>query len=60
MVRLYTIWAVAVLGLLGYAQYVGWSFTTVTEAKTNPRSVRNNPGSYRPSYYSPGPVLRGK
>jgi hypothetical protein len=60
MVKLYTLWAIAVLGLLGYGQYVGWSFTTVTEAKTNPRSVRNNPGSYRPSYYSPGRVLRGK
>ncbi|MBY0490479.1 MAG: hypothetical protein K2R93_11615 [Gemmatimonadaceae bacterium] len=60
MVKLYTLWAIAVLGMLGYAQYTGWSFTTVTEAKTNPRSVRNNPGSYRPSYYSPGRVLRGK
>lgn len=60
MTKLYTLWAVAVLGLLGYGQYVGWSFTTTTEARTNPRSVRNNPGSYRPSYYSPGRVLRGK
>jgi hypothetical protein len=60
MVRLYTLYAAVVLGLLGYAQYTGWSFSTVNEARTDPRSVRNNPGSYRPTYYSPGRVLRGK
>jgi hypothetical protein len=56
----YTVWAALVLGLLGYAQYVGYSFSSVSEARTNPRSVRDNPGSYRPSYYLPGRVLRGK
>jgi hypothetical protein len=56
----YTVWAALVLGLLGYAQYVGYSFSTVNAARTNPRSVRDNPGSYRPTYYFPGRVLRGK
>lgn len=60
MVRFYLLWAVVVLGGLGYAQYTGWSFSKVDEARTDPRSVRNNPGSYRPTYYSPGRVLRGK
>ncbi len=60
MKLVYTLWALAVLGVLGYAQYIGWSFSSVDEARTDPRSVRNNPGSYRSSYYSPGRVLRGK
>jgi hypothetical protein len=56
----YTLWAALVLGVLGYAQYIGWSFSKVNEARTDPRSVRNNPGSYRSTYYVPGRVLRGK
>jgi hypothetical protein len=56
----YSLWAVLVLATLGYAQYTGWSFSTVNETRTDPRSVRNNPGSYRSTYYVPGRVLRGK
>ncbi len=58
--RVYTIWAVAVLALLGTAQYRGWSFTRANELRNNPRSVRDNPGAYRSSYYIPGRTLRGK
>lgn len=60
MSRLYTGWIVLVLAVLGYAQYTGFTFSSATVAKTNPRSIRDNPGSYRPSYYFPGRVLRGK
>lgn len=58
--RLYTIWIVAVLTLLGTAQYRGWSLTRTNESRSNPRSVRDNPGAYRSSYYIPGRTLRGK
>jgi hypothetical protein len=60
MARLYTIWGVVVLVLLGAAQYRGWSPTVTSKGKTNPRSVRANPGSYRSPYYLPGRTLRGK
>lgn len=59
-VRLYAAWSAAVLLLLGAAQYRGWSFTRETESRNNPRSVRDNPGAYRSSYYIPGRTLRGK
>lgn len=58
--RVYAVWATAVLLLLGVAQYRGWTLTSVNESKTNPRSVRDNPGAYRSSYYVPGRTLRGK
>ena len=45
--RIYTLWAVAVLALLGTAQYRGWSLTRASE-------------SYRPTYFIPGRTLRGK
>ncbi len=38
------------LGLLGFAEYRGWSLMRVNEARNDPRSVRQNPGSYRPIY----------
>ena len=58
--RIYTIWAVAVLAILGAAQYRGWSLTRANESRNNPRSIRDNPGAYRPLYYIPGRTLRGK
>lgn len=58
--RTYTIWAVVVLAVLGSAQYRGWSLTRANESRNNPRSVRDNPGAYRSSYYIPGRTLRGK
>lgn len=60
MARLYTLWGVAVLLLLGTAQLRGWSMTSTTNSKQNPRSVRANPGAYRSPYYLPGRTLRGK
>ncbi len=60
MARLYVLWGVAVLLLLGTVQYRGWSFTSTSNSKTNPRSVRANPGAYRSPYYLPGRTLRGK
>ena len=32
------------------AEWRGWSFTRTTEVKDVPRTVRDNPGSYRPHY----------
>jgi hypothetical protein len=49
-----------VLALLGMAQYRGWTLTRANETRNDPRSVRDNPGAYRSSYYIPGRTLRGK
>lgn len=58
--RLYTIYGIGVLLLLGVAQWRGWSLTSTTSGRTNPRSVRANPGAYRSPYYSPGRTTHGK
>jgi len=51
MIRiLYVVYGAAVLLGLGVAQYQGWSLATVNEVKNIPRSVRDNPGSYRSVY----------
>lgn len=53
MIRaLYVIYGVGVLLGLGIAQYQGWSLARVNEIKNVPRSVRDNPGSYRSVYSS--------
>ncbi len=60
VLRLYYGWIAAVLLLLAVAQYRGWSVTGDMPSRSDPRSMRNNPGSYRSSYYVPGRTLRGK
>ena len=53
MIRtLYIAYGAAVLLGLGVAQYQGWSLARVNEIKNVPRSVRDNPGSYRSVYSS--------
>ena len=53
MIRtLYLVYGAAVLLGLGVAQYNGWSLARVNEVKNVPRSVRDNPGSYRSVYSS--------
>jgi hypothetical protein len=51
MIRnLYILYGVIVLGTLTMAEYRGWSLNSVDEVKNVPRSVRDNPGSYRSVY----------
>jgi hypothetical protein len=53
MIRsLYVVYGAVVMLGLGVAQYRGWSLATVNEVKNVPRSVRDNPGSYRSVYSS--------
>ena len=47
---LYLFYSVAILALLGIAEYRGWWFTSAIVTDNVPRSVRNNPGAYRPVY----------
>lgn len=48
--RLYTLFGILMLMLLGWLQYVGFAFTDFDRVRDVPRSVRNNPGSYRSHY----------
>jgi len=44
------VYGTAVLLLMGLAEYRGWSLMSYQEQKGVPKSVRDNPGSYRSSY----------
>jgi hypothetical protein len=46
----YLLYSVAVMGLLAVADYRGWSLTRATRVDNVPRSIRDNPGAYRPVY----------
>jgi hypothetical protein len=52
MRSLYSIYGIIVLSVLSVAEYSGWSLASVNELKNVPRSVRDNPGSYRSIYNS--------
>ena len=46
----FLIYGLAVLGGVSVAQYQGWSLNRVDEVLNVPKSVRDNPGSYRSVY----------
>jgi len=48
--RLYLIYGTVVLLFLGAGAWRGYTFTTVNQVKDVPRSIRDNPGSYRAIY----------
>jgi hypothetical protein len=48
--KLYLAYGVLILGSVGYAQYRGMSLDSMNQLKNVPRSVRDNPGSYRSVY----------
>ena len=53
MIRItYLLYGMVVLGMLGVSQYQGWSLNSINEVKNVPKSVRDNPGSYRSVYSS--------
>jgi hypothetical protein len=58
--RLYLAFGLAVLGLLGWAEYRGWSMLPTREERAGPRSVRDNPGAYRSPYVGTGRYTGGK
>lgn len=47
---LYLVYGLVVLGLYGAAEWLGWGPSSARENRTNPRTLRDNPGSYRPHY----------
>ena len=58
---LYLVFGLAVIATAAAAEWRGWSFTRVSETRASPRSVRDNPGTYRPIYgIGSGRYMRGK
>jgi hypothetical protein len=47
---IYLIYGMFVLGTAGFAEYRGWSLDSMNQLKNVPKSVRDNPGSYRSIY----------
>jgi hypothetical protein len=50
--KIYMIYGMLILGTVGVAQYRGWSLDSMNQVKNVPKSVRDNPGSYRSVYSS--------
>jgi hypothetical protein len=48
----FLIYGLAVLATFSMAEYRGWSLSRVDEVLNVPKSVRDNPGSYRSVYSS--------
>ncbi|MGD0013610.1 MAG: hypothetical protein ABSD56_04175 [Bryobacteraceae bacterium] len=46
----YLAYGLLLLGLVGLAEYRGWSLTSVNEIRNIPKTVRDNPGAYRSHY----------
>jgi hypothetical protein len=57
----YLVFGLLLIGGLAAAEWRGWSMSQTTEVKNVPRTVRDNPGSYRPHYlYYGSRYSRGK
>jgi len=50
MKKFYLAYGLLVVSMLAFGEYRGWSFERVNEVKNVPKSVRDNPGSYRSVY----------
>jgi len=50
VVKLFFMYGLLILALFCYADYRGLSLTSYDEVKNLPKSIRNNPGSYRSMY----------
>jgi hypothetical protein len=52
ILKLYFVYGILVLALVAAADYRGWSLDSTNQLKNIPKSVRDNPGSYRSVYSS--------
>ena len=48
------------LSSVAWIGYTGWSTTQVNQLRDVPKSVRDNPGSYRSFYAGPSRYIGGK
>jgi hypothetical protein len=57
---LYALFGIVVLGAAALAEFTGWTVKRPAEQRATPRSIRENPGAYRPVYGGSYRYLRGK
>ncbi|HZF66598.1 MAG TPA: hypothetical protein VEZ47_01005 [Gemmatirosa sp.] len=57
---LYALFGIVVLGAAALAEFTGWTIKRPAEQRATPRSIRENPGAYRPVYGGSYRYLRGK
>jgi hypothetical protein len=57
---LYLVYSLCVLGFMAMAQFRGWTLSPLNQARELPRSVRDNPGAYRPNYVGSSRYVGGK
>lgn len=58
---IYTTVGVLMIALIVAAEVRGWTPMRPNQTKNVPRSIRDNPGAYRPHYYFiGGTYMRGK
>ena len=58
---IYLLLGLLLVGGVAAAEWTGWTPAKPTEVKDVPRTVRDNPGSYRPHYvYMGSSYRRGK
>ena len=46
----YLIYSMSMLSTAVFAEYRGWTMSSVNQTKVAPKTVRDNPGAYRPHY----------
>lgn len=57
---IYSVYGLLLLGLVGFAEYRGFSFARINEVRNVPKTVRDNPGVYRSHYRGYPFIFRGK
>lgn len=57
---MYMVYGLVVLGFMAMAQYRGWSLAPLNQTREFPRTVRDNPGAFRPSYGGSPRYVGGK
>lgn len=50
MQKFFLVFGIGILLFMTVAEYRGWSLTSYDQVKGVPKSMRDNPGSYRSSY----------
>ena len=55
---MYVILGAIIIATTAAAEWRGWGISSVSEVKDVPRTVRSNPGSYRPHYVFLGSSFR--
>jgi hypothetical protein len=60
MTGAYAVYASVIIAALAWIHFTGWSPSHVTEDKSTPTSVRDNPGSSRSAYGGARPFTGAK